>query len=948
MSRAYRRGGSNGTLFVATLVAVAAVIGVACEFKVERTSEPPAAPVPDEPVAVAESAAPAPVEPEVVATTAVDAPARDAGSYFDRFKNVKLPTEIDPANPPEHLRLRLKDGQGKPVTLFLVKHSIRRDDYRVHVCNPGTKQIDVGPVRTYRGWCEELPGAMIAAMVQPDGTVLAYALRPTRAKGIRSGSGGPGPFAGNMPGGRSIGDGLILYIKKRGATEPMQDFEVLSTPPEFTHGRPYPGASFAESMPLFDDPAISRCTKIDQIFYTDAGYFTKRKDLDNPRGYMTVLLEFEFAALGFDIISLRDGGEAFRVSNSLLIRSGTSYKTFSRSLDKQFNTGPSDVVCKIRASGGGGAGGLSRLNQNSYYMSSINAMWHELGHKLNWGGDYQGGNIENGLLGGRVPGGGGKRFCTPARDNRRGKRKAMRTTPNSGVEWFPTPEFPMPPHVGIDTPEGGLNKMIVIDFLANDYDVNGDEIALLDFETTTTGGGTVTFMPRGGPEGRDALRYQPARDFIGKDRFSYAIVDTSGRVGYGNAMVGIKVEKRPLCHVTFDDADEYFEQDELKNEVKGVAASRIGWLTHKHRLTPHVAYWSVNRTLGRGGYFDAYGDPLYDLKLGQSKNEACQKKEFRFDISAQPLLNSPTGNYIVSLQRWGYSRFEKKWLIRGAHPSVTLHEIALVVDGKVVAKKVVNADVKLDMEKDGGVDAKHGAYRLRIDNLNAPAVRKALKVAAASSRLLLRLMNGKPNPKLQVPPGPKVELTVRISKTAGTFVGGLLLIPVATELESLKGKFGRCGIVHGYDHLKYSLARDGSDNLTQCVWVWSPSWSQPGMSFVIKAPGRHGIRVSRGEDGRLAMAYSNVHVGAQKASLFPLPPARKWFHLAIVYGDDAKVYINGELAAKTERTIFKTPPLGTLGNDFIGAYDDLRVYSGVLTQADIKGVMAGRHPRVVE
>lgn len=193
-----------------------------------------------------------------------------------------------------------------------------------------------------------------------------------------------------------------------------------------------------------------------------------------------------------------------------------------------------------------------------------------------------------------------------------------------------------------------------------------------------------------------------------------------------------------------------------------------------------------------------------------------------------------------------------------------------------------------------------------------------------------------------MPPGPKVELTVRISKSAGTFNGGLLLIPVDPELESLKGKFGRCGIVHGYDHVKYSLARDGSDNLTQCVWVWSPSWSQPGSTYVIKAPGRNGIHPVKGK-----MRYKNVHVSGVEA-LFPLPPTRKWFHLAIVYGDDAKVYIDGKLVGRTERTIFKTPPLGTLGNDFIGAYDDLRVYSGVLTQADIKGVMAGRHPRVVE
>ncbi len=90
------------------------------------------------------------------------------------------------------------------------------------------------------------------------------------------------------------------------------------------------------------------------------------------------------------------------------------------------------------------------------------------------------------------------------------------------------------------------------------------------------------------------------------------------------------------------------------------------------------------------------------------------------------------------------------------------------------------------------------------------------------------------------------------------------------------------------------------------------------------------------------------HVAYWSVGLFPLPPARKWFHLAIVYGDDAKVYINGKLAMKAERTIFKTPPLGTLGNDFIGAYDDLRVYTGVLTQADIRGVMAGRHPRIVK
>ena len=51
-----------------------------------------------------------------------------SAAYFDQFKSIKTSSRVDPANPPKYLRIRIADLDGKPMTLFLVKHSVRQED----------------------------------------------------------------------------------------------------------------------------------------------------------------------------------------------------------------------------------------------------------------------------------------------------------------------------------------------------------------------------------------------------------------------------------------------------------------------------------------------------------------------------------------------------------------------------------------------------------------------------------------------------------------------------------------------------------------------------------------------------------------------------------------------------------------------------------------------------
>ena len=79
--------------------------------------------------------------------------------------------EIDPNNPPASMRVTV-DKSGEVRTFNLDKYSVRGTDFEVVLLDHdgiGQTTIDPGPVRTYRGWCEEEPDSYVEATLLPNG-----------------------------------------------------------------------------------------------------------------------------------------------------------------------------------------------------------------------------------------------------------------------------------------------------------------------------------------------------------------------------------------------------------------------------------------------------------------------------------------------------------------------------------------------------------------------------------------------------------------------------------------------------------------------------------------------------------------------------------------------------------------------------------------------------------
>lgn len=249
----------------------------------------------------------------------------------------------------------------------------------------------------------------------------------------------------------------------------------------------------------------------------------------------------------------------------------------------------------------------------------------------------------------------------------------------------------------------------------------------------------------------------------------------------------------------------------------------------------------------------------------------------------------------------------------------------------------------MSMQNPRWIQMATGRYttRFNIKNIKHPKVQELLKVAAAAKSYIMRVKNATKIPldKIRKAAGPKVELRLEMSKPAGQFMGGMMFTPVEPALVKVKGKFGNCVKVHGFENITYEMLPDGNNYRSLSVWCHVPEWDVNKTPYLIKYPGRNGIRPVMTDDG-LQMAYSDVHVGTEK-KYFPLPPLNKWFHLAIVIGKDVRLYIDGKQVMQAKRIKLKRPGTGVLGWNINAAFDDLRVYGGALSQKDIVELMTG-------
>jgi len=112
-------------------------------------------------------------------------------------------------------------------------------------------------------------------------------------------------------------------------------------------------------------------------------------------------MEFELLALGYELISMKDAMQCFKLTDSLLITPHTDEEAGDNLTG--FKLAQADLVCIGHKGGGGGAAGGYRIGRTHGYKAGLKpsnrTMWHELGHATDWGGDFQGRGVEGGLLG---------------------------------------------------------------------------------------------------------------------------------------------------------------------------------------------------------------------------------------------------------------------------------------------------------------------------------------------------------------------------------------------------------------------------------------------------------------------------------------------------------------------------------------------------------------------
>ncbi|MEP0545293.1 MAG: Ig-like domain-containing protein [Rhodothermales bacterium] len=87
-----------------------------------------------------------------------------------------------------------------------------------------------------------------------------------------------------------------------------------------------------------------------------------------------------------------------------------------------------------------------------------------------------------------------------------------------------------PPVAVADTAAVAANGSVLIDVLANDFDLDGDTLDL--FDTSGPGNGTAE------PEG-EMVRYTPNAGFVGTDSFTYVVGDGNGGIGMGMVTVTV-------------------------------------------------------------------------------------------------------------------------------------------------------------------------------------------------------------------------------------------------------------------------------------------------------------------------------------------------------------------------------------------------------------------------
>jgi hypothetical protein len=172
------------------------------------------------------------------------------------------------------------------------------------------------------------------------------------------------------------------------------------------------------------------------------------------------------------------------------------------------------------------------------------------------------------------------------------------------------------------------------------------------------------------------------------------------------------------------------------------------------------------------------------------------------------------------------------------------------------------------------------------------------------------------------------------------------------------GKFGKALEYDGTNHVQIPLT-DALKELTKdfTVAFWAKrNDKQPGTWNYMVAADRVRWAVIYNSDQKVYVWASNPDWAMQAVTKDSLP--KDWTHIAVTFdtGDKVKIRFNGEIAAESAGKPNETIPIvqcyqigsiATAGGcpageqKFSGAIDDLVIYNGILTEAEIQRDMKG-------
>ena len=410
----------------------------------------------------------------------------------------------DPFNAPESMRITV-DKEGATRTFVLSQYSVRAaSGMPVKIVNANGSVSDYtasNSIPTYRGYCEEEPDAWVGATLLPSG-----ALRYQVIKG--------NPYE----------DWEFVPQEEFGPSDPEITYNVIGGDPAARSGVPLPEASFTASNS--GEQAL-----YSNVYRSDFAVIITKDYMDRFNYDMaTVIRKIEDTVARMNGNYIRDVLLEARVSHVIVRNDEMTDWDQGRSQFESYFPGvyPNNIVSVVNENGSGlayvcflgGENALSYVNRYAVAKSGISddgsfyGVWrHEYGHNQG-SGHYEGGAPEGATI---MSGNSLSRFSKyevevimACRDRSDGS--ALRFKESLGSY----EDFPIPPYAQLDDDIAvdGSSDDTAIDVLANDYDANGDDIAISGLDATSELGGMVALEETTGPDARDQLVYTPPSGFL--------------------------------------------------------------------------------------------------------------------------------------------------------------------------------------------------------------------------------------------------------------------------------------------------------------------------------------------------------------------------------------------------------------------------------------------------